>query len=236
MNAPARNPSTLPASVAFGDTTLTLIDQSGVPHLTGRELARALGYADASAIQRLYSRNAAEFTADMTLTVKMTVRGQVAPTDTRIFSPRGCHLIAMFARTERAAAFRRWVLDVLEGIGQTAPAIHAAMDLANTAATKMHETVLRMAMAGEMKSVASRWLVSLDYRGEPQVSPIPNAAAIMTLPQMLKALNEPNGMPVDTETLAAVANACVKRLAVRCDRYKLKSEGKPVPPAWEGTA
>ena len=33
----------------------------------------------------------------------------------RIFSPRGCYLLGMLARTERAKAFRRWVLDVLEG-------------------------------------------------------------------------------------------------------------------------
>ncbi|GJC32652.1 hypothetical protein KAM398_26550 [Acinetobacter sp. KAM398] len=32
----------------------------------------------------------------------------------RIFSLRGCHLIAMFARTDVAKAFRKWVLDVLD--------------------------------------------------------------------------------------------------------------------------
>lgn len=32
----------------------------------------------------------------------------------RIFSPRGCHLIAILSRTNQAKAFRRWVLDVLE--------------------------------------------------------------------------------------------------------------------------
>lgn len=32
----------------------------------------------------------------------------------RIFSLRGCHLLAMFARTPVAKAFRRWVLDVLD--------------------------------------------------------------------------------------------------------------------------
>jgi len=43
----------------------------------------------------------------------------------RIFSPRGRHLLAMYARTANAAAFRRWVLDVLEGY---APAPVAAAD------------------------------------------------------------------------------------------------------------
>lgn len=34
--------------------------------------------------------------------------------EVRLFSARGAHLLAMFARTERAKQFRRWVLDVLE--------------------------------------------------------------------------------------------------------------------------
>lgn len=34
----------------------------------------------------------------------------------RIFSLRGCHLLAMFARTPVAKAFRRWVLDVLDAL------------------------------------------------------------------------------------------------------------------------
>jgi hypothetical protein len=34
----------------------------------------------------------------------------------RIFSLRGAHLLGMFARTARAAEFRRWVLDILEGV------------------------------------------------------------------------------------------------------------------------
>lgn len=33
----------------------------------------------------------------------------------RVFSLRGAHLIAMFARTSKAQAFRRWVLDILDG-------------------------------------------------------------------------------------------------------------------------
>ncbi|MGC6299300.1 hypothetical protein ACMXZB_12455, partial [Pasteurella multocida] len=31
-----------------------------------------------------------------------------------IFSLRGCHLIAMFARTPIAKEFRKWVLDILD--------------------------------------------------------------------------------------------------------------------------
>jgi prophage antirepressor-like protein len=114
--------STLPAAVDFSGTSLDIIDRAGVPFLSAADLARALGYSRADAVARIYQRNAQEFSEGMALTVSLTGRGQIAPTPTRIFSARGCHLIAMFARTPRAAQFRRWVLDVLERIGNT----HAA--------------------------------------------------------------------------------------------------------------
>lgn len=36
------------------------------------------------------------------------------PYKIRIFSLRGAHLIAMFARTQIAKEFRKWVLDILD--------------------------------------------------------------------------------------------------------------------------
>ena len=36
----------------------------------------------------------------------------------RIFSLRGCHLLAMFSRTPVAKAFRKWVLDVLDRLAE----------------------------------------------------------------------------------------------------------------------
>ena len=103
--------SLLPTKLSFGATTLAIIDRHGEPWLSARELARALGYQDESAVLRIYSRNADEFTNDMTLTVKLTVN---AGRPERVFSARGCYAIGFFAKTERAKAFRRWVLDVLE--------------------------------------------------------------------------------------------------------------------------
>ncbi|HHW4669566.1 MAG TPA: BRO-N domain-containing protein, partial [Xylella fastidiosa subsp. multiplex] len=53
----------------------------------------------------------------MTLVVNLTTKGFGSGNSdkpVRLFSPRGCHMVAMFARTSVAAAFRRWVLDVLE--------------------------------------------------------------------------------------------------------------------------
>lgn len=106
--------SLLPTTLGFGETTLAIIDRHGEPWLSARELARALGYQDESAVLRIYSRNADEFTEEMTCTVKLTVQANDQRRAIRIFSARGCYAIGFFAKTDRAKAFRRWVLDVLE--------------------------------------------------------------------------------------------------------------------------
>ncbi|EWG13501.1 Bro-N domain-containing protein [Xylella fastidiosa subsp. morus] len=102
----------LPAAVCFSGQSLSIIDRDGTPYLSARELARALGYADERSVLRIYARRADEFTEQMTTVVNLTTVTGDKPT--RLFSPRGCHLVAMFARTSVATAFRRWVLDVLE--------------------------------------------------------------------------------------------------------------------------
>ena len=77
------------------------------------ELARALGYSDESSVGRIYKRNAEEFTPEMTQVIEISDTVNLT-VPARIFSLRGCHLVAMFARTPVAKAFRRWVLDVLD--------------------------------------------------------------------------------------------------------------------------
>lgn len=104
----------LPDVLTFEDTELEVIDRDGQVWLSGLQIGDALGYSDDKAVSHIYARNFDEFTDEMTCVVKLTTQGQIR--DVRVFSLRGAHLLGMFARTERAKAFRRWVLDVLEGI------------------------------------------------------------------------------------------------------------------------
>lgn len=83
------NAGTLPATLTFQDTELSIIDRDGVPWVKGADIARALGYANPDEIGRIYRRNKDEFSNDMCLTAKMAGRGHVAPTNHRIFSPAG---------------------------------------------------------------------------------------------------------------------------------------------------
>ena len=108
-------------SLCFQSVEFDVIPQNSQPWVRGYQIGTALGYgenADVS-IRKLYTRHAEEFTPAMTAVVTLPTEG--GPQETRIFSLRGCHLLAMFARTPVAKAFRRWVLDVIEQYGDRVP-------------------------------------------------------------------------------------------------------------------
>ncbi|MCG9081520.1 BRO-N domain-containing protein [Laribacter hongkongensis] len=107
------------ASLVFQNTAFDVVDNAGQPWLKAADIARALGYAREDSVSRIYERNADEFSGAMSQTVNLTVCGEINGLQhktIRIFSLRGAHLIAMFARTKVAKAFRRWVLDVLDKV------------------------------------------------------------------------------------------------------------------------
>lgn len=85
--------------------------------LTSSDIAKALGYASPKSVSTIYSRNTDEFTDAMSMVIKMKTNGinnNLREKSVRVFSLRGCHLIAMFATTAVAKEFRRWVLDILD--------------------------------------------------------------------------------------------------------------------------
>lgn len=100
-------------ALTFNNVTLTPIPHQNSLWIRSVELARALGYSDESSVGRIYKRNAEEFTPEMTQVIEISDTVNLT-VPARIFSLRGCHLVAMFARTPVAKAFRRWVLDVLD--------------------------------------------------------------------------------------------------------------------------
>lgn len=100
-------------TLTFQNTTLSVINQNNKTFFTATDLGNALEYIQPSiAIMKIYDRNADEFTAEMTALVEMPTAGGLQTM--RIFSLRGAHLIAMFARTKIAKEFRKWVLDILD--------------------------------------------------------------------------------------------------------------------------
>lgn len=106
-------------ALTFNDVTLSPVTHQNNLWIRAVELARALGYSDTRKVTHLYERNSDEFTPDMTQVIEIPEVPELGTsknlvTKARIFSLRGCHLLAMFARTPVAKEFRRWVLDVLD--------------------------------------------------------------------------------------------------------------------------
>ena len=105
--------------LTFNEVTLSPVTHQSSLWIRAAELARALGYSDTRKVTHLYERNSDEFTPDMTQVIEIPEVPELGTSKNlinkaRIFSLRGCHLLAMFARTPVAKAFRRWVLDVLD--------------------------------------------------------------------------------------------------------------------------
>lgn len=104
-------------ALSFNEVNFSPVEQDGQIWLTATELAKALGYAKSDAVTQVYERNQDEFNSSMTLTLKLRVKGfgsGNSEKESRIFSLRGAHLIAMFSKTAIAKQFRKWVLDVLD--------------------------------------------------------------------------------------------------------------------------
>jgi prophage antirepressor-like protein len=132
------------AALVFESTTFDVVDQNGQQWLKASDLARALGYSRSDKITRLFDRNSAEFTGQMTAVVETPTLGLSGNlvTQTRIFSLRGAHLLAMFARTAIAALFRKWVLDILDH--QTQPAAPYSVSPDQTLSAEQAATLRNM--------------------------------------------------------------------------------------------
>ncbi|HHG9580230.1 TPA: Bro-N domain-containing protein [Citrobacter freundii] len=112
--------------------------------LTSSDIAKALGYASSKSVSTIYSRNSDEFTSSMSMVIKMMTNGinnNLREKSVRVFSLRGCHLIAMFATTDKAKEFRRWVLDILDRevvTGNISPTFDFEMHAKNALVAEEH--------------------------------------------------------------------------------------------------
>jgi len=95
-----------------GNAIVPVANLSGI-WLTSTDIANALQYKSSKSITNLFNHNSDEFTSGMTQVIESVTSGNYRK-KVRVFSLRGAHLIAMFARTDVAKEFRRWVLDILD--------------------------------------------------------------------------------------------------------------------------
>ena len=140
-------------ALSFNDVNFTPVQQDNQAWITSRELGQALGYSREDAVNKIFERNSDEFTGSMTRNVKLTLQGQAR--EIRVFSLRGCHLIAMLSRTAIAKQFRKWVLDVLDREVITKQ-LEGRQSISPEQQALLHEIVARRS-SGERKIYAEMW-------------------------------------------------------------------------------
>lgn len=104
-------------ALTFNDVNFSPVQHNNQIWITASELAKALGYKSSKSVTNLFNTNKEEFSSSMSLVIESVTDGvnnSKRRLNIRVFSLRGCHLIAIFARTSVAAQFRKWVLDVLD--------------------------------------------------------------------------------------------------------------------------
>lgn len=104
--------------LVFHETEFIPTRRNGQIWFMASDLARALQYANVKSITNLYNQNSDEFSQGMSQVIESVTSGNYRK-KVRIFSLRGAHLLAMFARTPVAKEFRRWVLDILDRESKT---------------------------------------------------------------------------------------------------------------------
>lgn len=114
-------------ALTFNNVTLSLVTHQNALWIRAVELSKALGFKREDQAAKIYRAHADEFTSDMAQVVEISDNADSAfPIKSLRFTLRGCHLLAMFARTPVAKSFRRWVLDVLDKLAEQERARHAA--------------------------------------------------------------------------------------------------------------
>ena len=142
-------------ALSFNEVKFNPIVQcDGQIWLSSGELAQALDYKSVKSVSNLYNSNKDEFSESMTQVIESVTSGNYKK-KSRIFSLRGCHLIAMFARTAIAKQFRKWVLDVLDREVITKQ-LEGRQSISPEQQALLHEIVARRSQ-GERKIFAEMW-------------------------------------------------------------------------------
>lgn len=114
--------------VQFNNHNIQIIERTNQLWLSSGDIALALGYEKTKSITNLYNNHKEEFDG-MTEVIDSVTSNSMSRRQ-RIFNREGAWLIGMFARTPKAAEFRKWVLKVLGAVADNQlPAVPAPVDM-----------------------------------------------------------------------------------------------------------
>lgn len=99
----------------YGDMAMRVYGADGEVWVEGSEIGAALGFSKpAESISNLYNRNREELEPfSITHQIDEKPQGGRPP---RLYNEMGVYLLTMFARTRKAAKFRRWVVETLAAL------------------------------------------------------------------------------------------------------------------------
>lgn len=165
-------------ALSFNEVNFTSVQQNSQIQLTATELAKALGYAKSDAVTQVYERNRDEFNLSMTLTLNLSVskKSKNLTKTIRIFSLRGCHLIAMFSKTDIAKQFRKWVLDILDReVGQPVAKTH------KSERTPLHDAHAMLVAKTKHLNSSEAWKIINQRFGTNSIDEIPYEAILVAV-------------------------------------------------------
>ena len=145
--------------VKFEDKEFELVTVDGEPMMTLPQIAGALGtdFQNGS-LSKLYASHADEFTPEMTRLIKK------GGTRVRVFNREGAWLIGMFARTPKAAAFRKWVITALaehvDGIAAAVSEPQSLPPLDDLTEEQIAEDIAKLQIVACM-AIKRRWFAEL---------------------------------------------------------------------------
>lgn len=144
--------------VKFEEKEFELVTVDGEPMMTCRQIADALGMASRNGAADLYTAHAEEFTPEMTRLIKQS------GTRVRVFNREGAWLIGMFARTPKAAAFRKWVITALaehvDGVAAAVSEPQSLPPLDDLTEEQIAEDIAKLQVAACL-AIRRRWFMEL---------------------------------------------------------------------------
>ena len=184
------------------------IGHDGQMWFSSGDIAKALAYQTENSVTKIFNRNQDEFTEGMSEVLNLGTSGNLQKT-VRLFSLRGAYLVAMFARTPVAKAFRRWVLDILDreaenrrrGIGPDGYGVCSSAPDAVRKFLSRKEFVINFIDGTDQ----------VDIKLLERKSPYDGLA---------KAIADPTNYGLKDEVIEEIAHACTKALAYRATTWK----------------
>lgn len=144
--------------VKFEEKEFELVTVDGEPMMTLFQIERALDISGSGSVNNIYRRHADEFTPEMTRLI------QQGRTQVRVFNREGAWLIGMFARTPKAAAFRKWVITALaehvDGVAAAVSEPQSLPPLDDLTEEQIAEDIAKLQIVACM-AIKRRWFAEL---------------------------------------------------------------------------